>query len=293
MESGIDGDSIALIGVGALGINTLPLIVGKGVKRIKLIDLDIVSQDTVYRSMALSPGDIYLYKVDVVERIVRARYPWVKVVKYPVMLSRSNYMRVLKDVDLIIDASNNLETNLLSSYAAHKMGKNLLIVAAGRGYLTTYLPRGSAPEEGWLERIYESIEGGYGPRELYGAVSHIPSVVGKASKYVIHRGGIVSGVPPTSIPPEPMDHDIYMLGDTLFYTSDERVAIDIERLAREVARTNILFRRSESGIVFEYMDYMMGVTYTGSALILGVDDFEVGVATLRRFIDSIAYKFVV
>ncbi len=293
MESGLPRhESIAFVGLGGLGLGAASLFLEEEVEKVKLIDLDIVSDDTIYRSGFLMPGDSLHYKVDVMVKYLSRKYPWIKYTRYPMMLTERNFKRLLKDVDLIIDASNNLDTNLLSSYASLTLNLPLLLVVAGEGVFTAYYPAGTAPDPTWLEKIYNVLEGGYTLENVYRVLGRLHRVMGKEPRYFLSHVIDEYGEAVVGEPPMPEGYSLIMLGDTLFYTSDEKVMIDIESLSREVARKHILLRRGDSGVVFEYMSSIVGITYTGSALVSGVDDYDEAVKILRNFIDSIAYRYV-
>ncbi len=313
---------VAVIGLGGVGVNVTLNLVRNGFKNFKLVDPDVLTYTDVYRGSVFRSGDSGLFKVEVVKKAMAEVLPDVDVTVYPMMLTDFNIERILKGVDLIIDATDNVYSKALIN--RYSVSENIPViysaVRSNSGRLLFLEPSETACFECIHPNVEEVVDGyidGYGFQYMYNLVSSIAS--SEATSFFLGYDSNLYGsilridsglnLAIKRIPRNPscpvcnaeaeveypdIDYQHFMKGETFIYTSDERVRLDIERLARELAKSYILLRRGEVGVYFEYnRDVRVGVAYTGTVVLNGVSDFDDAVNITRRLVEDIFYKYVV
>ena len=313
---------IAVVGLGGVGANVALNLVRNGFKNFKLVDPDILVYTDIYRGNVFGAGDTGYFKVEVVKKALTEVSPDVDVTIYPMMLTDFNIERILKDVDLIVDATDNVYSKALIN--RYSVRENIPVIYSAiknnSGRILFLEPSETACFECIhpnVEKIEDGYIDGYGFQYMYSLVSSIVSsevtsyFLGYDSRLYGSILKIDSGfqLDLKPIPPNPtchvchseedvdypeIDYQYFMKGETFIYTSDERVRLDIERLSRELAKNYILFRRGDVGVYFEYnKNVRAGVAYTGTVVLNGVGDFEEAVNITRRLVEDIFYRFVI
>jgi molybdopterin/thiamine biosynthesis adenylyltransferase len=101
---------IAIIGCGGLG-STLGITLGSsGIGEIHLVDFDTVSIHNIHRQIAFKISDIDRYKCECLAELITSRCEVPKVHTYA--LKFDDFAKMDIDVDLIIDATDNLPTRV-------------------------------------------------------------------------------------------------------------------------------------------------------------------------------------
>ena len=111
---------IAIIGCGGLGSSLAYALGSSGIGEIHLVDFDEVSLHNIHRQIAFKLGDEGKFKAEVVKKSIQERCSFVNVFAHVGRLE--DFERQNIDVDLIIDATDNLPTRaLIDAYAkAHQ-----------------------------------------------------------------------------------------------------------------------------------------------------------------------------
>ncbi|MDP2907379.1 MAG: HesA/MoeB/ThiF family protein [Nanoarchaeota archaeon] len=133
---------VGVVGVGGLGCIVASLLTRSGVNLV-LVDRDVVSVTDLHRQILFNERDIGLSKVEKAKEYLNEANPDVKIKGYNLDLSSKN-IDVLKNCDLIIDCSDNLDTKLLLNEFAVKNKIPLVYGTAikGEGYVFNVLPKG-------------------------------------------------------------------------------------------------------------------------------------------------------
>ena len=107
-QKSLSSKKIAIIGSGGLGCSVALALSGSGIGEVDLVDFDKVELHNVHRQIGFKSCDVGKYKCEVLAQLLRERNPNIKVV------SNSNdfekYAKNCNDLDLIIDATDNLQT---------------------------------------------------------------------------------------------------------------------------------------------------------------------------------------
>lgn len=128
-EVGMEGQrrlkmsSVAIVGAGGLGNPAGAYLAAAGVGKIGLIDHDTISLSNLQRQILFGEGDVGKSKVDVARQRLAAVNPNVTVVPHNVRLDSSNALDVLKDYDIVLDATDNFATRYLVNDACVLLGK--------------------------------------------------------------------------------------------------------------------------------------------------------------------------
>jgi sulfur-carrier protein adenylyltransferase/sulfurtransferase len=116
-----------------------------GVGELTLIDFDKVSISNIHRQPLYSPEVVGEKKVEVARTKISALNPFIKVNAVDARISANNVESVIRETDLVIDCSDNLETKFLLHDACFKFGVPLVSASIYQfeGQVRTFVPRES------------------------------------------------------------------------------------------------------------------------------------------------------
>lgn len=128
-EVGPDGQwrlkqsSALVVGLGGLGVPAAVQLVSAGVGRVGIVDPDKVEMSNLQRQFIFSKNDVERRKVDVAREKLRSLNPDVKITTHQIRLDSSNAMELIREYDLVIDATDNLPSRYLINDACVLQGK--------------------------------------------------------------------------------------------------------------------------------------------------------------------------
>ena len=105
--------SVLVVGLGGLGIPAAVYLAAAGVGRVGIADADRVETSNLQRQFIFSKADLGRRKVDAAEEKLGLINPEIRVTPHPVRLDSRNAMEVIKDYDVVIDATDNLPSRYL------------------------------------------------------------------------------------------------------------------------------------------------------------------------------------
>ena len=108
------GKRVAVIGAGGLGSALLPLLVGAGVGHLTLCDDDSISVSNLPRQTLYTTHEVGRSKAQCAAERLRAANPHCDITAYSERLTEANATRLIGEVDLLIDATDNEATRLSS-----------------------------------------------------------------------------------------------------------------------------------------------------------------------------------
>ena len=109
---------IAIVGSGGLGSSLAFALGSSGIGEIHMIDFDEVSLHNIHRQIAFKVGDEGKNKAVLNAKVIKERCPYVNVVAHECDFKTWSEKNI--DVDLIIDATDNLPTRGdINTYAKH------------------------------------------------------------------------------------------------------------------------------------------------------------------------------
>ena len=104
---------VAIIGAGGLGSALLPLLVGAGVGHLTLCDDDSISVSNLPRQTLYTTHEVGRSKAHCAAERLRAANPHCDITAYSERLTEANATRLIGEVELLIDATDNEVTRLL------------------------------------------------------------------------------------------------------------------------------------------------------------------------------------
>lgn len=121
--------SVAVVGAGGLGVPVLQYLVAAGVGRVGIVEMDRVELSNLHRQVLYATEDVGKPKALAAKERLLALNPLVRIEAHPVRLTSENALEILKDYEVLVDASDNFPTRYLVNDAAVLLGKPLVFGA--------------------------------------------------------------------------------------------------------------------------------------------------------------------
>jgi len=104
--------NITIVGMGGIGCPTAQYLISTGIKKIKIIDGDIIQKTNLNRQTLYTIDDIGESKVKIAKKSLLYINPESKIQTKNYFLNKRNINKYLKNSNLIIDATDNWQTML-------------------------------------------------------------------------------------------------------------------------------------------------------------------------------------
>lgn len=132
--------SVLVVGAGGLGAPLCLYLAAAGLGRLGIVDPDQVGLDNLHRQIIHSEATIGTDKVESARDAVKALNSSVRVDTYAVAFKADNAMRLAREYDVIVDASDNVATRYLVNDVGILLGKPIVSGSALRfeGQCTVY-----------------------------------------------------------------------------------------------------------------------------------------------------------
>lgn len=125
------GAHVAIVGAGGIGCPAIAFLAAAGVGTIRVIDPDTVSLSNLQRQILFGTADVGRHKAEAVQAAVARLNPDVHLIAINERIEADNAAILLRDVDVILDGSDNFETRLVVSDAATQLRTPLVTAAVG------------------------------------------------------------------------------------------------------------------------------------------------------------------
>ena len=137
----LSNSSILLIGVGGLGSAASLYLTVSGIRELTLVDFDSVDESNLSRQILFQQEDIGMNKAIVAKRKLEAFNQDILINAIEKRLNEDELREFINDSNLVIDATDNLESRLMINQITYEQRKPLCIGAAIRyeGHLITIL----------------------------------------------------------------------------------------------------------------------------------------------------------
>lgn len=137
----LSNSSILLIGVGGLGSAASLYLTVSGIRELTLVDFDSVDESNLSRQILFQQEDIGMNKAIVAKRKLEAFNQDILINAIEKRLDEDELRKFINDSNLVIDATDNLESRLMINQITYEQRKPLCIGAAIRyeGHLITIL----------------------------------------------------------------------------------------------------------------------------------------------------------
>ena len=101
---------VTLFGLGGLGNLLSTYIVSSGIKKINLVDFDIIEDTNLQRQINFSQEDIGLLKVDKIEKFLKNKHPDILIQKFSEKIVSSEQVQsIISNSDIVLDGTDNFE----------------------------------------------------------------------------------------------------------------------------------------------------------------------------------------
>lgn len=120
---------ILVIGAGGLGAPLLLYLTAAGVGTIGIVDFDTVSLSNLQRQVLFREQDLDLNKADIAKELLSTRNSELNITSYPVALTTSNALEIIKPYDIVVDCTDNFRTRYLINDACIKLNKPFVFAA--------------------------------------------------------------------------------------------------------------------------------------------------------------------
>lgn len=121
---------VILIGAGGLASSATLYLAACGVGTIGIMDFDRLELSNLNRQVMHRTEDIHRLKVASAKEAIHRINPDVRVITFPERLTPENVLSILEGFDVVMDASDNLETKFLLNDACYFTGKPYIFGAA-------------------------------------------------------------------------------------------------------------------------------------------------------------------
>ncbi|WP_394748803.1 ThiF family adenylyltransferase [Spongiimicrobium salis] len=115
--------SVLVVGVGGLGIPVLQYLNAMGVGTLGMVEQDIVDLSNLQRQVLYTEDNIGQSKLEVALEKLQAQNSLTSFKTYSTFLTRDNALEIIKDYDLVVDASDNFPTRYLVNDACVLLNK--------------------------------------------------------------------------------------------------------------------------------------------------------------------------
>lgn len=128
-DFGIEGQkklknaSVLIVGAGGLGCPALLYLTAAGVGTIGIVDFDTVQESNLQRQILFTVQDIGKNKAEAAKERLDQLNPLIKIITFSFQLGSDNALEVLRNFDVIVDASDNFPTRYLVNDACVLLNK--------------------------------------------------------------------------------------------------------------------------------------------------------------------------
>jgi molybdopterin/thiamine biosynthesis adenylyltransferase len=133
---------LAVVGTGGVGSAAAHFLASLGIGQLTLIDQDIVEETNLHRLLGADQHDLHQAKAEALSRNLNSRHPWTGTEAIVETLRAENCDELLRDIDLIVDGTDNLRTRyILNRFSVTNNIPYLFTSAiANQGHLSLFNP---------------------------------------------------------------------------------------------------------------------------------------------------------
>jgi len=153
----LNSSEVTIFGLGGLGNLLSTYIASSGIKKINLVDFDVIEETNLQRQINFTESDIGLRKVDIIEKYLNNKFKGLTINKYAEkIINCSQVKEIAKHSDIVIDGTDNFEVRKIINKSCNENNKKLIIgaVEAYAGQLLTVM----SDKSPCYECTYENLE---------------------------------------------------------------------------------------------------------------------------------------
>ena len=168
---------VAIIGLGGLGCPLAQYLSTSGIGKITLIDNDRVEETNLQRQILYTSADIGLYKTDIARKRLETMNPDLNLDSHNARFS-SESINLVKDVDIIIDATDNFKSRSTINQISLILKKPLVMGAAIKMQGQVAVFRNDLSNMPCYNCLYDDVEDEAGSCIDLGVLSTLTGVIG-------------------------------------------------------------------------------------------------------------------
>ena len=168
---------VAIIGLGGLGCPVAQYLSTSGLGKITLIDDDIVDETNLQRQILYTSEDLGLYKADVACKRLKILNPDINIEGYNIRFTNDS-VSLMKDVDIIIDATDNFKSRSLINKISLFLKKPLVMGAAIKMQGQVAVFRNDLSDMPCYNCLYDDIEDEINSCTDLGVLSTLTGMIG-------------------------------------------------------------------------------------------------------------------
>ncbi|XP_067213846.1 adenylyltransferase and sulfurtransferase MOCS3 isoform X2 [Linepithema humile] len=140
----IKDSSVLIVGAGGLGCPAALYLACAGLGHIGIVDYDNVEINNLHRQLLYTETSVGTAKVTAAAESINRLNSYIKVTPYKIQLDSENALDIIKNYDVVIDATDNVATRYLLNDACVLSGKPLVSGSALRfeGHLSVFNYKG-------------------------------------------------------------------------------------------------------------------------------------------------------
>ncbi|WP_252502124.1 ThiF family adenylyltransferase [Sporosarcina sp. Marseille-Q4943] len=206
--------SVFVLGAGALGSSGAEMLVRAGIGRLTIVDRDIIEWTNLHRQQLYTEQDVVdqLPKAVAAEKRLRSINKDVQITGIVTDVTPENVLDLFAGHDLIVDATDNIETRLLANDAALTLGLPFFMGACVGSYGLTF-PIGVQSGQPCLHCLLDTLPAQHMTCDTVGVIS--PVVVTTAARQI---AGVLKYLTGTKIEPKLESVDVW---------TEERASIQV------------------------------------------------------------------
>jgi len=310
--------NVAVVGMGGLGTHLSLYLILSGIGRLKIIDPGIIRYKNLYKQILYTSSDVGYFKVEVAKKRLAKYSRYTKIDIFPMMVTPWNIDRIFRNVDIILDGTDNIYSKILiNRYSVKNRVPYIPTIVENYSIKLTLIDPPSTP---CLECFYKNLEYLDKAHAMETSISTAASIaVSEAIKYLAGLETSLKSklltidlkdisIDKKTLHKDPecpacsnivsydigVDFNLFWNYEELIFNPRDRVRLDLEALTREIASKYILIRRGEVGLSFKYnKNIMIGVSYSGNVIVIGRLKKDIAVNIVRELVDNIYVKYVV
>ena len=120
---------VLIVGMGGLGCPVSEYLTRAGIGCLGIIDSDNVDLSNIHRQSLYDTNDVKKPKVTAAQEKLKKINSETKVISHKIRLNKSNYNKIIKEYDYIVDGSDNFKTKFLINDFC-KLSKKFLVTGA-------------------------------------------------------------------------------------------------------------------------------------------------------------------
>jgi adenylyltransferase/sulfurtransferase len=204
-EIGIEGQaklnkaSVLVVGAGGLGCPVLQYLVAAGVGRIGIAEFDMVSEENLQRQILYGSNDVGKLKSIIARERLEHLNSLVSLELFNLKIGASNALSILRNFDVIIDATDNLETRYVLNDSCVILNKPLVHGAIYKyeGQVSVFNYKGGPTYRCYNPETRNKKIRNPAPSDV-GIVGVLPGITGtymagEVIKVIIEKGKVLSG----------------------------------------------------------------------------------------------------